>query len=153
MNSKTEHSKDKGFLHIFREAEIHAFPKTWEKLTIVREKYGKAQTFQNHGFLIIFRVKQKSYNFQNMRKVNSRSTGKLWENINIVKLWMGFLYISPESEIYTNLKTWEKWIIMVRETYGKTQTFQSYGFLHTSSEALIHTVFKKLEKWVLIVSE
>ena len=66
---------------------------------------------------------------------------------------MGFLYISPESETYTNLKTWEKWIIMVRETYGKTQTFQSYGFLHTSSEALIHTVLKKLEKWVLIVRE
>ena len=68
MNSKTEHSKDKGFLHISREAETHAFPKTWEKLTIVREKYGKAQTFQNHGFLIIFRVKQKSIQFPKHEK-------------------------------------------------------------------------------------
>ena len=39
--------------------------------------------------------------------------------------FMGFLDISGEAEIHTIPKTWEKWIYIVREKYGKTQTFQS----------------------------
>ena len=39
---------------------------------------------------------------------------------------MGFLNI---SEISTIPKTWEKWILIEREKYGKKQTFESYGFL------------------------
>ena len=38
---------------------------------------------------------------------------------------MGFLDISGEAEIHAIPKTWEKWIYIVREKYGKTQTFQS----------------------------
>ena len=42
---------------------------------------------------------------------------------------MDFLDISGEAEIHTIPKTWGKLISLVREKYGKTQTFQSYVFL------------------------
>ena len=36
-----------GFLNISDEADVHAIPKIWEKwISIVRDKYGKAETFQ-----------------------------------------------------------------------------------------------------------
>ena len=41
----------------------------------------------------------------------------------------GFLNFLPESEIHAVPQTWEKWISIVHEKYGKTQTFQIYGFL------------------------
>ena len=34
---------------------------------------------------------------------------------------MGFLIISDEAEIHTIPKTWEKWIPIIRENYGKKQ--------------------------------
>ena len=37
--------------------------------------------------------------------------------------FMGFLNISGEAEIHTIPKTWEKWIPIVQEKHGKTQTF------------------------------
>ena len=40
--------------------------------------------------------------------------------------FMGFLNISGEAEIHIIPKTWGKWISIVREKYGKTQTLQSY---------------------------
>ena len=47
----------------------------------------------------------------------------------------GFLHIrhstiSREIEIHTILKRWENLILIVRETDGKTQTFQIYAFLN-----------------------
>ena len=42
---------------------------------------------------------------------------------------MGFSTISSEAEIHTIPKIWEKWIPIVWEKHGKTQTFQSNGFL------------------------
>ena len=42
---------------------------------------------------------------------------------------MGFSNILGDTEIYTIPKTWEKWVSIVREKYGKTKTFQIYGFL------------------------
>ena len=62
-----------------------------------------------------------------MAKINFHSTGKVWEKTKIVKLC--FSNILGEAEIDTVPKTWEKWISIVREKYGKTQTFQIYGFL------------------------
>ena len=48
---KTKHPKVKCFLHILGEAKIHTIPKIWEKrIPIIREKYGKKQTFQSNGF-------------------------------------------------------------------------------------------------------
>ena len=46
-----------------------------------------------------------------------------WEgNINISKLLL-------EAEIHAAPNTWENWISIVQEEYGKTQTFQIYGFV------------------------
>ena len=42
---------------------------------------------------------------------------------------MDFSNILGEAEIDTIPKTWEKWISIVREKCGKTQTSQSYAFL------------------------
>ena len=42
---------------------------------------------------------------------------------------MGLLNILDEAEIHTIPKTWEKWIPILREKYGKKQIFQSNGFL------------------------
>ena len=42
---------------------------------------------------------------------------------------MGFSNILGDTEIHTIPKTWEKWIFIVGEKYGKTKTFQIYGFL------------------------
>ena len=42
---------------------------------------------------------------------------------------MYFSNILGEAEIHTISKIWRKWISIVREKYGKTQTFQSYVFL------------------------
>ena len=43
--------------------------------------------------------------------------------------FVGFLNISGEAEIHAIPNTCGKWISIVREMCGKTQTFQSYGFL------------------------
>ena len=57
-----------GKLYIFLpEPEIHAVPKLRKRwISIVREKYGKTQTFQIYGFLKYFRGSRNQYNFQNM---------------------------------------------------------------------------------------
>ena len=81
-----------------------------------------------------------SYNFQNMRNVNSHSTGKVSENRNIKKLWifyfawssnsynfqnieyskgMSFLHISREAEIHTVPKRWDELIPKLQNKYGK----------------------------------
>ena len=41
--------------------------------------------------------------------------------------FMGFLNISGEAGIHSIPKTWKKWISIVEEKNGKTQTFQIYG--------------------------
>ena len=52
---KHKHFKFLGFLNVLDEAEIHTIPKTWEKrIAIIREKYGKKQTFQSNEFLNYF---------------------------------------------------------------------------------------------------
>ena len=126
---KHKHFKFMGFLNISGEAEIHTIPKTCGKwISIVREKCRKTQTFQSYGFLKYFEWHRNPYNSQNMEKVDFHSTGKVRQNTKNFK-FMGFLNISAEAEIHTIPKTWEKWISIVREKYGKTQTFQIYGFL------------------------
>ena len=49
-------------------------------------KYEKTQIFQIYGFLTYFMCGINTYNSQNMRKVNSHSKEKIWENTNISKL-------------------------------------------------------------------
>ena len=66
-----------------------------------------------------------------MGKMNSHSKEKTWEN--------SFL---PEVEIYAVPKIRKRWISIVREKYGKIQTFQIYGFLKYFGEAGINTISK-----------
>ena len=40
-----------------------------------------------------------------------------------------FLKFFAPAEIHAFPNTWEKWISIIREKYGKTQAFQIYGFL------------------------
>ena len=42
--------------------------------------------------------------------------------------FMVFLNILGKAEIHKIPKRWEKWISLVWEKHGKTQTFQIYGF-------------------------
>ena len=83
---KHKHFKFMGFLNISDEAEIHTIPRIWEKwISIIREKYGKKQTFQSNEFLHYFEWSRNPYNSQNMEKVNFHSKRKIWENTNIPK--------------------------------------------------------------------
>ena len=41
----------------------------------------------------------------------------------------GFWKFLLEAEIHAVPNTWEKWISITREKYGKTQAFQIYGLL------------------------
>ena len=52
---KYKHFKVQDFWDFLLEAQIHAFSNLWEKwISIIREKYGKTQTFQMYGFLKYF---------------------------------------------------------------------------------------------------
>ena len=42
---------------------------------------------------------------------------------------MGFSIIFRDAKIQTVMKTWENWISIVREIYGKTQKHQINRFL------------------------
>ena len=122
---KHKHFKVKCFWNFSLEAENHAVLKTWEKwICIIRKKHGETQAFQIYGFLKYFGWSRNSYNSQNMGKVNSHNTGKVWEKSKHSKV-LGFSNILGEAEIHTIPKIWEKWIPIVREKYGKAQTFQS----------------------------
>ena len=130
-----KYSSGLSFLHIphssiSRVIETHRIPKTWEHwILIVRETYGKTQTFQSYRSLKYFMWGINSYNSQNMGKVNSHSNEKIWENKGISDISKGFLYFSLEGEVRAVSKTWKNGISIVREKYRKRQTFQIYGFL------------------------
>ena len=73
-----------------------------------------------------------------MGKVISDSIGKVWENRTgqkrtkqyIPRSSVSYMFCEKLKSIqFPKLKTWEKWISVVQEKYGKTQTFQIYGFL------------------------
>ena len=81
---KHKHYKFMGFLNISGEAEIHTILKIWQKwVPIIHEK---KKTFHGNGFLKYFGWSKNPYNSQNMGKVKSHSTGKIWKNTNISQL-------------------------------------------------------------------
>ena len=97
----------------------------------VREKYEKTKHSKVKCFLHILREAEihTISKTQNIGIVNLLTTGKLWENTNIPEVWVSCIF-----------RTTPFWRDM--ETYGKTQTFQSYGFLHISCVPLIRTIPK-----------
>ena len=71
----------------------YTIPITWEKwVSIVRGKYRKTQTFQIYWFLKYFGRSRNPCISQNMRKVDFHSTGKVWDNTNIPKLWVSQIF-------------------------------------------------------------
>ena len=49
---------------------------------------------------------------------------------NIPRSSVSYIFLEKQKSIqFPKLKTWEKWISIVREKHGKTQTFKIYGFL------------------------
>ena len=80
-----------GFLNVSREAETHTIP-NHGKNEILLEKYRKAQTSQSYGFLSHF-----------PRHENSHSKGKAWENKNIPKLKVSYIFrIKQKSTQFPN---------------------------------------------------
>ena len=81
-------------------------------------------------FLTYFARSRNPYNSQNSKDGKS---GFPWYGKSMGKpkrfKFMDFLNTFGKAVIHTIPKTWEKWISIVREKYGKTQTFQIYGFL------------------------
>ena len=91
---KRKHSKIMGFLNISRRKEIHTISKTWEKwIPIVRKNYGKTKIFQRYRFLTYFGWNKNLNNSEKMGKMNSHSKGKTWENTNISKLWVSYMFL------------------------------------------------------------
>ena len=133
-----------GFSNILGEAEIHTIPKIWEKwIPIVRKKYEKTQTFQSVSE--IFHLMQKSMQFAKHGKSGFPLCGKVMEKHKHFK-FMGFLNISDEAEIHIIPKTWDAWILIIREKYVKKQTFESYGFLRYFGWSRNPNNFKNIEK-------
>ena len=64
----------------------------------------------------------------------------------------GFLKYFGETEIHTISKTWEKWIPIIQEKYGK-KTLESFGFLNVLGDGEIHTILRIWEKWIPVVRE
>ena len=150
---KHKHFKVTCFWNFSLDAEIHAVLKAWENwISIIREKYGKKQTFQSNGFLNYFEWSRNPYNSQNMEKVNSHSKGKIWENTNIPKLRVsGIFYLKQKPmQFPTN---WKSGFSSYGKSMGKHKHFKFMGFLNISGEAEIHTIPKIWEKWIYIVRE
>ena len=65
----------------------------------------------------------------------------------------GFWNFLLEAEIHAVPNTWQEWISLIREKYGKTQTFQIYGFLKNFGWNRNPSIHKTWEKWILIIRE
>ena len=139
-----------GFLYILhysisRKIETHAIPKTWENwILIVRETYGKTQTFQSYGFLTYFMSDTIPYNSQNMRKVNSYSKEKIWENTNISKLRVSEIFYLKQKSMQIPKHGKSKFPLN-GNSMGKHKHFKFVGFLNISGEAEIHIISKTWE--------
>ena len=83
------------------------------KVRKVREKYEKTKHFKVKCFLHILREAEihTISKTQNIGIVNVLTTGKLWENTNIPKIWFSCIFRTTpfwrDIETHTILKTWE----------------------------------------------
>ena len=121
-------------------------------ILIVREKYGKTQTFQSYGFLTYFMCGINTYNSQNMRKVNSHSKEKIWENMNISKLRVSGIFCLKQKSMQfpTHGKSG---FPLYGKSMEKHKHFKCMGFLNISDEAKSHTTPKIWEKLIPIIRE
>ena len=83
-----------------------------------KEKIWESTSFSKLSVSEIFRLKQKSMQFPKHGKSGFPLYGKSMGKHKHFR-FMGFLNFSDEAEIHTIPKTWEKWIPIIREKYGK----------------------------------
>ena len=107
--------------------------------------YGKTQTFQSYGFLTYFMCGINTYNSQNMRKVNSHSKEKIWENMNISKLRVsGIFCLKQKSMQFPKYR--KSGLPLYGKSMRKHKHFKFMVLLNISDEAEIHTIPKTWEK-------
>ena len=64
---------------------------------VVHENDGKTQIFQRFEFLSYFTLlyfagNRNPYNLKNTEKLSSHCKGNVWENTNIPKLWVSYIF-------------------------------------------------------------
>ena len=92
-----------------------------------KTKYSKAKCFLHISRETEINTFPKT---QNIGIVNLLSTGKLWEIMfRSFRFLIPHSFISRELETHSVPKIWGKWLLIVRQTHGKTRIFQSYRFL------------------------
>ena len=80
-----------------------------------------------------------------MRKVNSHSKGKIWENTNISKFRVsGTFCLKQKSMEFPKLG--KSGLPLYGKSMGKHKHFKFMGFLNISYEAEIHTIPRTREK-------
>ena len=57
-----------------------------------KHKYSKDLVFLYIPYYSILAWHRNPYNSENMGKLNSHSKGKVWENTNIPKLWVSYIF-------------------------------------------------------------
>ena len=112
----------------------HSKEKIWENTNISKLSVSE-----------IFRLMQKSMQFPKHGKSGFPLYGRSMEKHKHFK-FMGFLNISDEAEIHIIPKTWDAWILIIREKYVKKQTFESYGFLRYFGWSRNPNNFKNIKK-------
>ena len=121
--------------HFHQSPQQQYCPQNMRKVKKVQEKYKKTKHFKVKCFLHILGEAEihTAHKTQNMGIVNLLSTGKLSELQIFQRLgfliYSSLLYFAWNRNPYNSENMENKRILMVRETYEKTQTFQSYGFL------------------------
>ena len=114
-------------------------------IPIVREEHGKTQTFKNFGFLKHFLWSRNLYNFQNIGKLNSHSTGK-FEKTQIFQAY-GFLTYFTWSRNPYNSQTmgWMNFHI-TEQVLENTDNFQVLLYLPDLELMKTHTIPDVWEK-------
>ena len=143
---KHKYSRIMCFLNISREAVTYTIPRTWEKWILIKgATYGKTQALQSYGFLIHISCEALIHTI-----LKIKDKGKNMGKHKHVKVFLNF---PLEAKTHALSKTWKKWISIVREKYGKTQTFQIYGFLQYFWSSGNPQISKIWETWILAIRE
>ena len=138
---KYKHFKVKCFLKFLYEAEIHAFPKTWEKWI---PQYRKGMKKHKHFKFMTF------LNISGAAEIHT--TPKTWENRifiirekygkkNIRKLWVSQIFWVKQKSIRFQ-KHGKRGFPQHGKSMGKHKHSTFIGFLNLLGEAEIHTIPK-----------
>ena len=106
---------------------------------------GKHRHFKAMSFLHYLICGINTYNSQNMRKVNSHSKEKIWENTSISKLRVSGIFCLKQKSMQFP-KYGKSGLPLYGKSMGKHKHFKFVVLLNISDEAEIHTIPKTWEK-------